>query len=390
MRIIRSDSSSQAWLLSLSLLAQCLELSCCFGVNPLAPRPPAALQYQRDATVQQQQPEAQPPVKNPALQAFNETLLAAGRNMEAPMVQQALERLCDTYQGRDARFSTDALAYQGDWLLETLPTFPGLLGYNEDGDALYTMGRLTYNMIQPGNAVCSVQRMTQHIAPLDLQTTSLNDLAIPASLRLEVAQDPSQLRVVRNDVHFTVEENGVQGVLQMDGFTIPNPNEPNRYSIWFTGGRCYAAPGQDTAQKWRQVFGTELPQLNQWEQFQLWMAKVLMGAEPSQGLQQDGSLSYVLKKPIGGHDSAYQQVLYLDDSYRVTVGNKGSIVVVSRLPETQAAAATSDLVQTMWRSASSAQDRHAAATNQVKRRICSETLRYQRRVYLDTLRFKIS
>lgn len=122
----------------------------------------------------------------------------------------------------------------------------------------------------------------------------------------------------------------------MDGFTVPNPSEANRYSIWFTGGRIYALNGQDP-QKWRDIFGTELglpppkSKLKKRERFQLWIAKMMMGATPSDGILEDGSLAYAMKKPIGGHNTAYQQVLYLDDDTRITEGNRGTVVVVSRL-----------------------------------------------------------
>jgi hypothetical protein len=52
-----------------------------------------------------------------------------------------------------------------------------------------------------------------------------------------------QHHTYRTDVHFTIEEMGIKGILQMDGFTVPNPSEANRYSIWFTGGRIYALNG---------------------------------------------------------------------------------------------------------------------------------------------------
>jgi hypothetical protein len=61
------------------------------------------------------------------------------------------------------------------------------------------------------------------------------------------------------------------------------------------------------------------------------MAKMMIGATPSDGILEDSSLAYALKKPIGGHSTAYQQVLYLDDDTRITEGNRGTTVVVSRL-----------------------------------------------------------
>jgi len=174
-----------------------------------------------------------------------------------------------------------------------------------------------HNMIQPSNVLCSVQKITQHIHKLSNDPNHLdpNDGSIflpeliPKRLREELEVDASELRSYRTDVHFTVESNGVKGVLQMDGYTIPNPTVENRYSIWFIGGRCYAlnAKDKDTRQKWRDVFGTEL-KLKKRERFQLWMAKLMMGAEPSSGMLEDDSLQYVMKKPIGGHNVAYQQV----------------------------------------------------------------------------------
>lgn len=274
---------------------------------------------------------------------FYQTLVSSGRDIEAAPVKSALDKLSQTYT-TDARTCTKfSPNYDGDWIMETLPTFPDLLGYNNDGDALYTMGRLTYNMIQPGNVVCSVQKITQHVhklssdpASLDAEGSVMIPPFVPKSLREEIEKDPSELRSYRTDVHFTIEEKGIKGILQMDGFTVPNPSEANRYSIWFTGGRIYALNGQDP-QKWRDIFGTELglpppkSKLKKRERFQLWMAKMMMGATPSDGILEDGSLAYAMKKPIGGHNTAYQQVLYLDDDTRITEGNRGTVVVVSRL-----------------------------------------------------------
>ncbi|GFH53866.1 hypothetical protein CTEN210_10342 [Chaetoceros tenuissimus] len=272
---------------------------------------------------------------------FYEVLKSYGRDIDAEPVQDVLKDLKQVYSnaGIDARISTSP-DYDGDWFMETHPTFPDLQGRNKDGDALYTMGRLTYNMIQPSNVLCSVQKITQHIHKLSDDPTHVNSQdgsvilpeLIPKRLREELEVDASELRSYRTDVHFTVESSGVQGVLQMDGYTIPNPTVENRYSIWFTGGRCYALNGKDkdARQKWRDVFGTEL-KLKKREKFQLWMAKLMMGAQPSSGMLEDDSLQYVMKKPIGGHNVAYQQVLYLDDETRITEGNRGTVVVVSRI-----------------------------------------------------------
>jgi len=135
---------------------------------------------------------------------FYQTLVSSGRDIEAAPVKSALDKLSQTYT-TDARTCTKfSPNYDGDWIMETLPTFPDLLGYNNDGDALYTMGRLTYNMIQPANVVCSVQKITQHVHKLSSDPASLNAEGsvmippfVPKSLREEIEKDPSELRSYR-------------------------------------------------------------------------------------------------------------------------------------------------------------------------------------------------
>lgn len=138
------------------------------------------------------------------VEEFYQTLVSSGRDIEAAPVKSALDKLSQTYT-TDARTCTKfSPNYDGDWIMETLPTFPDLLGYNNDGDALYTMGRLTYNMIQPGNVVCSVQKITQHVHKLSSDPASLNAEGsvmippfVPKSLREEIETDPSELRSYR-------------------------------------------------------------------------------------------------------------------------------------------------------------------------------------------------
>lgn len=333
-------------------LSALLGASLAFQLAPLRPlsyspalqprRPPCSVLFQSrvvdaDATEGVVIPSASEEKHQSTLERFYTVLKSSERDVGAAPVREALDDLSALYT-TDARTSTSP-EYDGNWLMETHPTFPDLLGRNGDGDALYTLGRLTYNMIQPADVVCSIQRITQHIHKLSSDPVNLNEDGsivipefIPKSLREEIESDPSELRTYRTDVHFTVEEVGVRGVLQMDGYTVPNPDVENRYSIWFTGGRCYALNGTEDAKKWRDVFGTELqPKLKKRERFQLWLAKLMMGAEPSKGMLEDHSLTYVMKRPIGGHGVAYQQVLHLDDGTRITEGNRGTVVVVSRI-----------------------------------------------------------
>lgn len=335
----------------------------------------------------------------PGLNILNETLIACGRDVNSNQVKEALEELYGIYAESkvDARLQNE---FDGDWLLETVPNFPGMKGQNDEGEVLYTLGRLTYNMIQPCDVLCSVQRMTQHTTKLSNLPDCVDKFEriilpehIPENLRNHIEQDPSELRLIRNDVHFTVQKNGVRGVLQMDGYTIPSRTHPNRYDVWFTGGRCYALDAHDesTARKWQEIFGTELPPLSIKQKIQLWIAKLIFGAEPAKGMQQDGSLTYKLTKPMGG---AYQQVLFLGDSWRVTLGNAGTVVVVSRMESAQVEdLQTIPIAKTQ---ASKSESKSSAGNNNnifdpvytdtMRKIIDSETIRYKLRVDSVSLR----
>jgi hypothetical protein len=287
------------------------------------------------STLQSSNVDSIAPTTSRELKDFYDSLLSSGRDIKAASVKIALDQLTQTYT-TDARTTTTP-NNDGDWQMETIPTFPEIRGYNKAGDPMYTMGRLCWNMIKPGNMIVSIQKTTQHIHKLSLDPANLDSdgavilpTFIPKSLRGEVEDDASELRSFQTDIHFTIEGSGIKGVLQNNGYTLPNPSEDNRYTCWFTGGRCYALNGEDVKQ-WRDVFGSEAPKLKLRERFNLWMAKMIMGAEPSEGMLEDGSLEFLLKKPIGGHKIAYQQVIYLDDETKITRGNRGTICAVSRM-----------------------------------------------------------
>ena len=54
---------------------------------------------------------------------------------------------------------------------------------------------------------------------------------------------------------------------------------------------------------------------------------MLLGADVPDSMDADGSMSYTLHRPIGGHGTSYVDVLYLDENLRITRGNAGSIFV---------------------------------------------------------------
>ena len=268
-----------------------------------------------------------------------------------PAVAEPLLKLREAFQssGVDCRHVEPgfvAQMYDGDFVMAHNPSFLAQLGNNRNGDPLFTMGRMSFGMIRPTDVVCSIQRVTQHVHKLSkLNPDGRWEIPanVPPKLRDAVELKAGELRSFVTYMDFTVEDAdprrkmgkntakqgwiNPRGVMRCDGYAFPHPMEPNRYAVWFTGGICHAkSAGENVA--WRDIFGGDLPSYTIGEKFSLLVARVLMGAEPSMGAAKDGALSFSLKTPIPG----YQDVVYVDADLRITVGNAGTVVVVSRLP----------------------------------------------------------
>jgi hypothetical protein len=85
--------------------------------------------------------------------------------------------------------------------------------------------------------------------------------------------------------------------------------------------------------EWKHLFDEkEVPRRGIGEVARVLAAKVLLGASMSSEMSDDGSLSYSLKRPIGGHSQVFCDVLYADDTMRILRGHQGTTFVFSRVP----------------------------------------------------------
>lgn len=116
------------------------------------------------------------------------------------------------------------------------------------------------------------------------------------------------------------------------GYTLPDPTEPSRQSVWITGGRV--EPNDDPADRaaWRHLFTTHPPnQKSLTEQAKFLAVQLLMGATRPGRMAEDGGMEYGFTRPIGGHGTAYVDTLYLDNSLRILRGHRGTLFVFSKL-----------------------------------------------------------
>ena len=137
----------------------------------------------------------------------------AGGDSTNPRFASSLKVLSSIYKGRgyDARaVSSEASAsdnahdpissssIEGSWDLVSKPTYPDCLGRNEDGEFMYTLARMSFSMLSPGDVVCSIQRLSHEISLVALEDGEKLPDAVPRKLRdaLENGPHRSALRKV--------------------------------------------------------------------------------------------------------------------------------------------------------------------------------------------------
>ena len=122
-----------------------------------------------------------------------------GGDVTTPAFLTALDELTKMYDPSqfDARIKTrrDNLRSHlgGMWMMLSKPNFPGCIGRNEEGEYLYTLGHMSFDMFRPSDLVCSIQGSFN---PIHYVGTRQREAIkhIPKALKDEVKQGDTVLR----------------------------------------------------------------------------------------------------------------------------------------------------------------------------------------------------
>lgn len=126
----------------------------------------------------------------------------------------------------------------------------------------------------------------------------------------------------------------IKGIMTTYGYTLPDPDIPNRHSVWITGGRIEPNSHPDDVKAWKKQFGDHPPRHGLSEKAKLLAVKLLMGVKIADSMNmEDGSMEYTFTRPLGGHGMAYVDTLYVDQSLRIVRGHRGTVFVFSRVPD---------------------------------------------------------
>ena len=124
----------------------------------------------------------------------------------------------------------------------------------------------------------------------------------------------------------------IRGIMTTNGYTLPDPENPNRHSVWITGGKIEANNDLIDQREWKRQFGRHPPKHKLGEKAKLLAVKLLMGATLPEKMNEQGIMEYTFTRPLGGHGTAYVDTLYLDDTLRIVRGHRGTVFVFMRMP----------------------------------------------------------
>jgi hypothetical protein len=215
--------------------------------------------------------------------------------------------------------------FPGDFSLLSAPSFPGRIKNSKDDTVQYTLGRLSFNIFQPKELLCTVRSIQNQVLPqCSASGSKSND-------------------VDAFSYHFTVNltihtpDGDLEATLINRGFCKESQDRNDRMLVTFTGGTLI--PGYESNRMlalWEKTFANAYETANEERSLFGWIYCYFLILFLGLTLPTDwnrlgrsryeNAFHFNMKRPPKG----FFEVLYLDDDMRITKGNRGTISVLER------------------------------------------------------------
>lgn len=249
------------------------------------------------------------------------------RSAKHPEVVQAIEELAALNPTGDA---ARAPYLEGRFVALTRPEFPGRIKQPEGRDVdQYTLGRLSFNIFQPNNLVCTIVETRNELieAPLEEEghSSDVRRFAYPLITAIIIHTD-------KGDFPATI---------CMDAVGTTEKQPKNRLGVTFAGGTLTPAEevrsDPDQLELWKEVFADAYKKAEEQRSylssvFQYifkWVFQLTTPKDEDAEKSETHSVSFQMKRCPHG----YFDILYVDEDMRITKGNRGTVVIVERMKE---------------------------------------------------------
>uniref|UniRef100_A0A7S4S9I0 Plastid lipid-associated protein/fibrillin conserved domain-containing protein n=1 Tax=Ditylum brightwellii TaxID=49249 RepID=A0A7S4S9I0_9STRA len=213
----------------------------------------------------------------------------------------------------------------GDWKIISAPDFPnGTLveSTTKDGNTChkfqYTLGRISFNIFQPKDMLCTIEGIQNFIRNME---------------QTDLSKEQQQCKGIATynvliDLMFHTPNGDFPGEIMMEGYCYPESD--TRVTVIFTGGelrkRKSAMQDCDISKLWEQTFANAYKKADMERGYVEQLMQYVMKSVLKLEMPTDDNPRYEMKRVMKG----YLDILYLDESFRVTRGNRGSVVVVEK------------------------------------------------------------
>lgn len=298
-----------------------------------------------------------------------ELMQKTGGDTSTTEFQRCLEQLQAVYATQSN--TTTATSGNGTWLNLSRPNYSESQGRNQYGEYLYSLGRMSFDMFRPTHLKCSIRAVMNNVRLMDPKSkpqsfpsrlakvlkehngnvdNPIRHYDIVVAFTIQANQTRNGTEPLGDDQEFVIPR-PIRGLMTNHGYMVDDPKMPNRSSIWFSGGSIEVQDEVADAEIWKQIFDeTLVPRRDNKATANMLAAKLLLGAQTTTSSSSGTSVSsesnnegssveesvpamnYFFKRPIGGHGEVYCDVLYVDDTMRITQGHRGSTFVSTRVP----------------------------------------------------------
>lgn len=217
----------------------------------------------------------------------------------------------------------------GEFIAHTSPDFPGRIKPEKGQETVvqYTLGRLSFGLFQPHSLTCTIEGVRNSI----LECENLEELVDGQTTFVYPIQIDLTIHTPKGDLPATMCHQALCYVL---------PEHENRLGVTFRGGSLtptYAVRSDPTRMAlWEEVFDQAYTKAEEerslMSTFMMYIFKAVfqLSTPTDEDAKNDKhrTVSFDMKRSPRG----YLDILYLDEDVRITRGNRGTIIVVERLP----------------------------------------------------------
>lgn len=233
--------------------------------------------------------------------------------------------------------------FTGEYYTLTAPPFPGKIE-NDDNISQFTLGRLSFNIFQPKNLICTVKSIHN---PVAVSTAKDNDIApggggsnFTYDIFVDVIIHTTPNDGQNKENHDDDTDGELEAIMINRGFCHPSNDVNNRMMVTFTGSSLRPKKNKNHDKNraamletlWRSNFANAYQKADQERSYSGWMMRYGLGwflglTYPTDNSEEeDHTFQFEMKKPMSFHTD----VLYLDEDIRITKGSRGTVVVAER------------------------------------------------------------